>query len=338
MKTAIWGAGALGTVLGAYLSKNNIDIDLISRNKLHIQALKLNGAKITGTVEMTVPVKAFLPEEVAGKYDIVFLMTKQTENTATVKSILPFLNADGIICTMQNGIPEISVAEIIGEKRTFGCAIEWGATLKDPGDSELTSNPDSISFSTGSFSKVADKNKLLEIKRILELMGPVNIEENFMGARWAKLIVNSSFSGMSAVTGLTFGEAAKNRNSRICIQKIIKECIDVAHAAGIKVEPIQGKDICKLLDYKNKFKQKFVYMILPMAIRKHKLLKASMLQDLEKGRKCEIDSINGIVSEYGRKKNIPTPYNDMVIKIIHEIEEGKYTPELKNLQLFRDLK
>jgi len=334
---AIYGAGSLGTILGAYIARDGKEIDLISRNSSHIEALKKSGAHITGTIDMTVPVNALLPSEVSKKYDIVFLLTKTTDNENTVRGCVPFLTDDGVICTMQNGLPEMQVAEIIGEERTFGCTIEWGATMLGNGVCELTSEPDSITFGLGSFSNNVDSNKLSAIKEILESMGRVNIEGNFIGARWSKLLINSSFSGISTVMGCTFGEAAGNKASRLCIQRIIKECIEVAKSAGIRIEPVQGKDICKLLDYESKIKELFSFMIIPIAIRKHRLLKASMLQDLEKGRKSEVDGINGAVCRYGKKYSVPTPYNDMIVEVIHNIESGKTKPGFHNLTRFKGL-
>jgi 2-dehydropantoate 2-reductase len=74
---------------------------------------------------------------------------------------------------------------------------------------------------------------------------------------------------MSAVLGCTFGEAAGERNSRRIVQALIKECIDVCAAGGIRIEPVQGKDIVKLLDYKGGFKKAISFFIIPIAIRKH---------------------------------------------------------------------
>ena len=338
MNIAIYGAGSLGTILGAYIAKNGIEVDLISRNKSHIDGLKANGAHVIGTVDFTVPVNALLPDEISKKYDIIFLLTKTIENSVTVKFCASHLTNTGIICTMQNGLPEMLVAEIIGEDRTFGCAIAWGATMIGNGVCELTSEPDSISFSLGSFSKSIDTDKTNTIKKILESMGRVDVEHNFIGARWSKLLINSSFSGISAVLGCTFGEAAKNKLSRLCIQRIAKECIDLSCKANIRIEPIQGKDICKLLDYKNRIKEYISFLIIPIAIKKHRLLKASMLQDLEKGKKTEVDAINGVICKYGDNYNFETPYNDLVVKIIHEIEEGRAKPSFDNLNRFDFLK
>ena len=104
MKICIYGAGAMGTVLGAYLSKTE-DVDLVSRNVNHIESLKKNGAIITGEIDLQVSVNALLPSEMKDTYDIIFLMTKQLENEAVVKSLIPFLKSTVDISTLKNDLP-----------------------------------------------------------------------------------------------------------------------------------------------------------------------------------------------------------------------------------------
>ncbi len=333
MRAAIYGAGSLGTILGAYITKNGGQVELINRNKAHIEALQTKGAQVVGTVNFTQPVTAYLPEQMEGKYDIIFLMTKQQQNAEVVTRLKEFLADDGVIVTLQNGIPELQIGEIVGNNRTLGCTVAWGATMKGAGVCELTSHPDSLTFSLGSLT--AERNGHFEdVKALLEKMGEVEVDENFVGTRWSKLLINAAFSGMSAVLGCTFGEAAKPKASRRIVQALIKECIDVCAVGGIRIEPVQGKDIVKLLDYKNCIKRALSFFIIPIAIRKHALLKASMLQDIEKGKLTEVDAINGVVSAYGRKVGCPTPMNDKVVEIIHRIEKGELTPSFDNLKLF----
>lgn len=339
MKYAIYGAGSLGIVLGAYLAEAGEQFDIVDRNPKSVEALNKLGARVVGTTTKTQKVNAVLDTEVKEKYDIIFLLTKQIGNKQTVEKLSKMLAKDGVICTMQNGLPEKDVADVIGAERTYGCAVGWGATRKDYGLSELTSEPQKefLGFSFGSFSGKKDE-KFDEIVRILSIMGDVHIEENFIGARWVKLLINSAFSGMSAVCGDTFGAVAKNKSSRKIVQNIIKECIDVGFANNIKIEPIQGKDVVKLLNYKKGgFKKWFSFIIIPIAIKKHRLLKASMLQDLEKGIPCEIDSINGIVCEYGDAAKVETPYNDKVVEIIHRMEKGELVPSYDNLKFFENM-
>lgn len=323
----------MGTILGAFITRNGGRIELINRNKAHIEALKQHGAKIVGTLEFTQAVKAYTPEEMSGTYDIIFLMTKQSQNTQVVTFLKDFLAEDGVIVTLQNGLPEYLIAEIIGNDRVLGCAVTWGATMLEPGICELTSEPDSLTFTLGSITDERNAH-FEEVKSLLEMMGKVNVEANFIGSRWSKLLINASFSGVSAVLGCTFGRAAGNRKSRRIVQLLIKECIDVCAKAGITIEPVQGKDIVRLLDYHNPLKQAFSSFVIPIAIRKHARLKASMLQDIEQGKKTEVDAINGVVSAFGRKVDVPTPVNDKIVEIVHRIEDGELNPSFENLRLF----
>ncbi|MDY0317836.1 MAG: ketopantoate reductase family protein [Candidatus Izemoplasmatales bacterium] len=336
MKIGIYGAGAMGTVLGAYITRAGYDIDLINRNLEHVHALNENGAKIIGKIEFTQAVKAITPKELKEKYDIILLMTKQKYNKEISESLLPFLKDKSLVCTMQNGLPEKSVADVIGKDRTCGCTMSWGATFHGKGVSELTSEPtrETLTFSIG---KYGDNDDVLfnYIVELLDSMGEVKIENNFTGARWAKLMINSAFSGLSVVTGATFGEIAKNKNSRLLALKIIKECIEVTKAGNIKVEPLQGKDIIKLLDYNSKFKKWISMMLIPIAMKKHKLIKSSMLRDLNEGKNTEIDYINGMVCEYGDLFKVDTPLNDKVVSIVHSIENKELQPSWNNLLFFK---
>ena len=333
MRIAIYGAGSLGTVLGAFITKAGTPIDLINRNKPHVEALCEKGAVICGTISMEQPVTALTPDEMEGIYDVIFLMTKQQLNAEVVEFLKPHLASDGVICTLQNGLPEPDIAAAVGEERVLGCSVAWGAMMTGPGVVEVTSDEESMTVSLGGLPGL-NRKKLMEVKALLELMCPVNLEENFIGGRWSKLLINSAFSGMSTVLGSNFGVAAGDKRSRVIVQKIIKECIDVSRAAGVTIEPVQGKDIAKLLDYSGAIKKKISFIIIPIAIKKHALIRASMLQDIEKGKKSEVDSINGVVCEFGRRHGVPTPVNDKVVKIIHGIEDGKYQPSFDNLQYF----
>ena len=333
MRSAIYGAGSLGTVMGAYLTKNGVDIDLVNRNRAHVEALQKNGARITGTVDMTVPVSAMLPEEMSGKYDLIFLMTKQLNNRETVTFLKDYLADDGVIATLQNGIPEDSVAEIVGAERTIGVTVEWGATMTAPGEACLTSDPGSLSFHMGKMPGIPD-DRLEEVKAVLEKMCPVEIEANLPGARWSKLLINATFSGLGTVMGGTFGDVTKDPKARDLAADCMKEVIDVGRAAGVTFAPVQGKDIVSLFYWTNPIKKAIAKLIMPIAMKKHAAIEPSMLQDLKKNKPCEIDAINGVVCEWGKKKGIPTPVNDRIVEIVHEIQDGKRKPCPENLKDF----
>ncbi len=338
MKVAIYGAGAMGTVLGAFLARGGEKIDLVTRNEAHVREINKHGARIVGTVNMTKRLKAMLPSDMKEKYDIIFLMTKQLKNKEVVSYLIDFLHDDGIICSMQNGIPEMAISKIIGEERTYGCTMNWAASTIRSGVVKLTSEntPETLSFGLGSFH---NKNTphLKEIKRLLSIMGEVRVENNFIGVRWSKLLINSGFNGLSAILGATLGEITQNKTSRQIFQSLLKECIDVAEKNHIKIAKIQGINIVKLLNYNNIIKKWVSFTVIPILLKKHQHSKSSTYQDIKNGAPTEIEAINGLIISYGEKVRLDTPFNRRVIRLVRDLEAKKINQGLENIGFFKDL-
>lgn len=321
MRVAIYGAGAMGTILGAYIAASGKQIDLITRNIEHVEAMRQHGARIMGHAEFTVSVNALTPDQMTGVYDIIFLMTKQRENPKILATLKDFLATDGVICTMQNGLPEPSVIKAVGPKRCLGCAVSWGATQVGFGEVKLTSKKEKMTFALGS---MRGYNKwIAPVKHYLECAGKVKVEENFFSARWAKLVINSSFSPLSALTGETFGWVAKDKYSRKLALALMNEAFDVAEQCGVEIGHIQGHDIVRLFKCRGGIKEKLALKILPFAMHGHKDLVSGMYADLKAGRKCEIDFINGIIQNLGSKFGVSTPVTDEVIEFVNAIEKGE---------------
>lgn len=336
MKYAIYGAGSLGTVLGAYLTQAGIEVELVNRNQAHVDALNRDGAQITGTVNMTVPVHAITPAEMTGPYDIILLLTKQLANKEVCTFLKPLLKEDGVIVTFQNGIPEDSIAEVVGRERTIGCVVEWGATMEAPGKVTLTSEPDSLSFHMGGMPGVPS-HRIEQVRELLTHMCPVDVEDNLAGVRWSKLLINATFSGLGTVIGGTFGNVTGDAACRKVAIRCMKECIDTGWAAGVTFAPVQGKNITGLFYYKSAVKRLIGQLLLPVAMKKHAGIVPSMLQDLRKNKPCEVQAINGVVCEWGRKKNVATPINDRIVEVIKKIQNGELQAVPANIRMFDDL-
>ena len=342
-RIAIYGAGAMGTVLGVMLKKGGLhNVDLITRNEEHVKGMQKNGATVVcegDGVELNEKVNAILPSQMQGQYDLIFLMTKQRYNAETLTDLLPYLKEDGAVCTTQNGLPEPSVAAVVGEKRTYGAATSYGATFIGGGKMSLTSKMQAMSIEFGGYQNGGEKADL--IADVLSYAGKACGNENFvkhsdnlLGARWSKLAINAAFSGLSVVTGLTFGEVAKRRKTRKLALGILRECMDVAKAAGVTLAPMQGHDMEKLLGGRTPIKRLFAYMVLPFAMKKHKKLVSGMLKDVQKGRKCEIDFVDGVVCKEGARVGIETPLCNQVVDMVHGIENGLYEIDYKNTDFF----
>ena len=337
MKIAIYGAGAMGTVLGAFLTIGGQSVDLITRNRAHIEALRAKGATVkcvADGVEKATPVSALLPEEMCERYDVIFLMTKQSKNAETVEFLQDYLTPDGIICTLQNGLPEAGIASIIGEDKTYGGAVSFGASFVESGVVELTSSLAGMSVLCGGFQNDNAKNGLLAeiLQKASAVSGNpefVKTTDNLQGARWSKLAINAAFSTLSTITGLNFGQVAKGRKTKKAAVAILREAISVAKASGVTLEKMQGHDMAKVFGGSGFLKTQIIYALLPRAMKKHALLYSGMLKDIENGRKCDVDFVCGALVKAGRAVGIETPVAESAVELVHGIENGLYeiTPQ-----------
>lgn len=320
----------MGTALGAYLAKDGLLVDMVDAYEPHVRALNETGAHVLGREEFTAPVRALLPEQMDGVYDLVFLMTKQTVNQVVLGNLMPHLDAQSVVCTLQNGVPEPFVAQIVGAERTVGGTIQWGATFCGPGTTEVTSDLPTKRVKNVTFFTVGEMDgsitpRVKEIAAILSRMGRTEVSTTLMDARWSKLLYNCCASGMSTVCGSPFSCFLSGGRALECLVQIAREVAQCAKAEGIKLsetllERLQdmetaGKHFCG------------VYGAAADG-------KASMLQDLEAGRITEVDMLNGYVCTVGRKHGIQTPYNDAVVSIVHRQEKGELPLSTENLKYF----
>lgn len=325
-RIAVYGAGAMGTVLGALLTDGGLkNVDLITRNSAHVAALRAQGAilEIAATGETRrIPVRAMLPQEMTGEYDVVFLMTKQRDNAEILTSLLPHLSADGVVCTTQNGLPEEGVAAVVGTERTYGGVTSFGATLVAAGCVRLTSAPSAMRMQIGGYRNAGEKLPLLT--EILARIGQnfASVADSLAEARWSKLAINAAFSGLSVLTGMNFGEIARKRRTRRLALKILRECVAVARATGLNRLSADGADLMQWFGGENAFGRLVAYMVLPFAMRKHKRIVSGMLRDVQNGKRCEIDFIDGAVVREGERFGVPTPVCRKLTALAHDIENG----------------
>ena len=342
VKVAIYGAGAMGTVLGSALTEGGVQTHLITRNRAHVEGLNKHGAHVicvADGIEKRIPVTALLPEEMSGKYDVIFLMTKQRDNVETVQFLSEYLTDSGIVCTTQNGLPEESVSSIIGNGRTYGSAVSFGATFVGEGTVQLTSKISAMSMLVGGYQNDNQKTPLLV--ELLQKAGKafgndnfVTATDNFAGARWSKLSVNAAFSTLSTITGLTFGEVAKKRKTKKIALGILRESFAVAKVNGVTLDKMQGHDMEKIFGQKGLFGTFVAYLLLPFAMKKHKMLVSGMLKDIHAGKKCDVDFVAGVVVKHGEKLGVPTPYTAQAVEIVHGIENGLYEISYENTDFF----
>ncbi len=307
MRICIYGAGAMGTSLGMRLKT---PCDLVTRNAAHVMALRKEGYP------------AFLPEEMKGEYDVIFLATRQGENEQIARFLKPFLKEDGALVTVQNGLPEAGLANVLGQDRIYGCALGWGAKLVAPAKVKVSSKE--FCLSLGAYGR---GDKLEELKALLSPAFEVTVGD-LAEIRFAKLTVNAAFSTLSAISGLSFGELAKKHKKLVLA--LMRETISVAKAAGCKKLIQNGHNILKL------FSSPLAGMLLPVAMKKHKGIRSGMLKDLEAGRRCDVDFVAGAAAKEGERLGVPTPKLGAAVALVHDIENGLAELSPESLKLLKD--
>ena len=336
-RIAIVGAGAMGTLLGACLNRAGVPAVLVDVDRPHIEALNRNGAAVTGTVEFTVPVTALTPAELEGEYDLVFLLIKQTFNDASFPQLRPHLAPDGVVVTLQNGMPELAVAAAFGEERTMGCAVTWAATMAGPGVTRATAAPAAWHSSLGRLDgAITPRGR--EIRDILSLMCPTVLSENLAGIRWAKMVINCAFSGLAAALGCTFGGLTDEPDALRCAQHIARECVRVSRALGVEMEALgpEGR-FDAFADFAGPAERDAQADLWRRIFAPTREGKSSILQDVERGRPSEIHAICGVLCAKGRETGVPTPFADLTVRIVEEAEAGGPKPSMENVKRFLPL-
>lgn len=301
-RICIYGAGAMGTSLGGFLEGAGTPCDYVTRNPAYVGSLKRAGRR------------AMFPEEMTEPYDLVFLATKQRDNREIASFLLPYLKADGALITVQNGLPEETLAEVVGADRVYGCALGWGAEMvwRDEGyavsvTSEVSGKP---CLALGAYGK---GERLEEIAALLRTAFSVTVGD-LSEIRYSKLAVNAAFSTISAITGLNFGTIAK-RYKKLALA-MMRETVSVAEAAGCGALVQNGHDLLKLAH------SPFAGVVLPFAMKKHGKIRSGMIKEIEAGRRCDVDFVAGAVVKAGEKLGVETPKLRGAVALVHDIENG----------------
>jgi len=318
-KIGIFGVGSIGGTLGAFFRRVGLNADLLCRDIKSASLLRSEGMTITGTENFHTNILAYPIEESSGNYDIIFIASKAINNKQNIQNLLPLIKRTGIFCTLQNGLPEYDLAEIVGSERIISAIVHWAAIRLQTNIIQLISPKGDMRFVTGSLFNTNSPNIDI-LNCLLEKIGQVATDLNFIGARWAKLLINAGYSSLGALTGLTYGDLVDQKDNCELILGICKECIDVAKAINVRLGLFNGRNLENLLDYKDEEGKKIALSSVPEIISQNRNHKSSMLQDIEKGNKTEIDLINGIICRFGYEKGISVPMNKEIVYEIHKKE------------------
>ncbi len=221
--------------------------------------------------------------------------------------------------SLGNGLIQDRMAEMVGEDRLLSCIVEWGGTNLGPGRVVRdTIAPMVVGELDGS-----ERERTRLLARCLESVGDVRVTRNLRGQIWSKLLVNSTFTGLSAVSGLRYGGVAEHPDGRIAAYAIWAEGAAIGEAQGLALDQVFDVEPQALVDRDD--------AALARMMEVAGNTKPSMLQDLEQGRATEVDVVNGGVAQRGREYEIATPFNDRVVELVHAMERGERSPAPEEL-------
>jgi 2-dehydropantoate 2-reductase len=334
-RIGIIGAGAIGCVVGGLLTRAGHDVTLIDQWPEHVEIMKTRGLRLSGTCgEHIVRVKALHLHEVQGlaePFDAVFISVKSYDTEWAAQLGMAYLRSpDGVVVDFQNGINDDRVAAVVGRERSLGCVITIGAGMYEPGHAMRT-DTGTIWFKIGEHDG-SDSARARAIARILDDVASTKVTTNLWGERWSKLTVNCMANPIAGLSGLGSAEVRSEPVPRRIAIHVAAEAIAVGRASGHEVEPIYGIAPQRFVDAAGGHGFADVERDLAASARHLAGGRPSLLQDVLKGRRTEIDYLNGYVSQQGRKHGIKTPVNDAVVELIHRHGVGTLRPDPRNLE------
>ena len=337
-RIAIMGAGAAGSYLGAYMTREGYDVTLLDMWAEHVEKMRADGLRASGTQDdFTTPVKAHHLSDamqLEGGFDIGFLATKSYDTEWAAHFLKRLVRPDGVVVSSQNCMNDKLVASIVGYGRAVGCIMSSiTVALWEPGHVTRGGPPGRgrghVVFRVGELhGRITPRVE--ELADILMCVDDAKATSNLWGERWSKLTTNSSGNPVGAMTGLGAQGVASMPEARRVQIEICKESCQVALAQNYDVEPIRGvsAETYARADDGEVFEEldaKFQ----PSGGGAD--WKSSMGQDVEKGRRTEIEFMNGHIVEEGRAVGVPTPVNAAIVDVMKQVQSGALPPGADNV-------
>ncbi len=313
----IVGGGAIGGVTAGLLAPGSTRLAVLDASADHVTKMRSPGLRVTiDGQDRLVALNAYTSaSELDGPFEFGLFTLKAT-NLEAAAGRLAELGLVETYVSLGNGLVQDHLARIVGEERVVAGVVEFGASNLGPGHVARTS--------VGAITLGEPGRPLQDrTRRLAEVVSPaaeIHLTDNILGAIWSKLLLNCTFSALGAISGLTTGEAVSSSDGTRAALTLWREAYNVSQALGIQLEPVLATDPAELVT--DVVGEESATRTLRRLIAIVYDTKASMLQDLERGARTEVDVICGAVSEKGSAVGCPTPANDLIVGIVHEIERG----------------
>ena len=336
MKIGVLGVGGIGGVIGGYLERAGRDVALIDTWPANVERMRSEGLTVKSfDGQFTVRPRALHLGEVSmarPQFDAVLLSVKSYDTAWSTMFIQPYLAPGGFVVSAQNSINEDSIAAVVGWPRVVGCVVALGAAMYEPGSVERTASIDKLAFTLGEPGGMVTP-RLERMREVLSDIGVTRTTTNLWGERWAKLATNCMSNAVAGVTGLKSAELRENPDTRVLGIRIAAEVVEVATALGVAVEKIGGAPAQMFGEaLSDKATMADLEGLMLKAGKAIGTGRPSLAQDLMKGRKTEVESLNGYVARKGQEVGVATPFNAAVVEVTRLVEAGELEPSLSNIR------
>ncbi len=330
----VWGAGAIGGTMGAFLARAGHDVTLVDTVTEHVAAINRAGLAITGPIaEFSARMPAFTPDTVQGTWDTIILATKAHHTAAAVRTLLPHLTDAGCVVSAQNGLNELTIAEAVGEQRTVGAFVNFGADYLEPG---VVLYGGRGTVAVGEAFGPPDTRISPRVLRIRDawrdFAGRATATANIFGYLWAKVAYGAMLFA-TALTNDSIADALAAPAYRDLYIALAREVLAVALAQGIQPESFDGFDPAAYLPDATPGSASRSLDDLVAHNRKSAKTHSGIWRDLAvRKRPTEVDAQLGIIVRLGAERGVPTPLTARVVTLIQEIERGERPLARENLE------
>ena len=296
MKVAVMGAGAVGCYYGAMLARAGHAVVLIGRPS-HVEAVRANGLRLeTKAFDEQVRLEASTEAGAVQGADLVLFCVKSTDTESAAAQIQPHLAPGALVLTLQNGVDNDARVRAALPSHDVAAAVVYVATeMAGPGHVKHHGRGELV---------IAPSRRSEEVAQALIAAGvPTQISDNVRGALWAKLVLNCAYNALSAVSQLPYGELVQGTGVTDVIRDVVAECLAVAKAEGVVIPGDVDAAV------------RGIAQSMPSQY-------SSTAQDLARGKRSEIDHLNGLVVRRGEALGVPTPAN-RVLFVMVKLLEGK---------------
>jgi 2-dehydropantoate 2-reductase len=328
MRILIIGAGAIGGITGGYLARAGEDVTLVDRVEAHVRAMQANGLLVDGlSGELRAPVKAALPEELDGVYDLVMLAVKSQHTREALPLVARHLAPNGIGISLQNGLGNKPLLmEAIGKERTVGAMVRVGGGYQGPGHvRHLTHGLFIVGELDGRMTERLDT-----VRALLAQVEPTESSDNLYGWLWAKEVYGS-FVVMTALVDATFAEVLDLPHGEELALRAMRECAAVARAEGVRLERFDFLDPNALLSDTPDDRARTVQDLQTIRERFGHIKSGPWRDIVVRKIPIEVDYTLGEIVRIAGHHETPVPILDRINQMMREIAAGERPMSPENI-------